>query len=128
MISVDRIFELYSEHVTTMPAPAKARECIEGAVGGVKMALHYDGHTDDVLMFAAMLLYKIVRLHCFTDGNKRVGFTSCLHILSENGLIITSSDQEVIDTVESAAAGTLSLQELLDWLSKSIAAQEALTH
>lgn len=39
----------------------------------------------DIFQKAAMLWYFFTKDHCFVDGNKRVGWNSCIILLSLNG-------------------------------------------
>ncbi|MBQ8251018.1 MAG: virulence protein RhuM/Fic/DOC family protein [Alphaproteobacteria bacterium] len=45
---------------------------------------------------AGMLLYLLVKNHCFTDGNKRIGAACFLYFLDKNG-ILYQNNKQVID-------------------------------
>lgn len=45
---------------------------------------------------AAMLLYLIVKDHCFVDGNKRIAAACFLHFLYKNGMLFNRENQPII--------------------------------
>lgn len=45
---------------------------------------------------AAMLLYLIVKDHCFVDGNKRIAAACFLHFLYKNGMLFNREKQPII--------------------------------
>ncbi|MGH7906201.1 MAG: Fic family protein [Candidatus Binataceae bacterium] len=47
------------------------------------------------LCFAGCLLYYLVQNHCFVDGNKRVGWATCMEVLRSLGLTVRATDDEV---------------------------------
>lgn len=50
------------------------------------------------------------------DGNKRIGFLAMAAFLDMNGLTMNASDDEVVTVMRRVAAGTLSEEELANWI------------
>ena len=66
---------------------------------------------------AARLGYSLISNHPFIDGNKRIGIHIMLVFLAINGVEMKYTQEELADTGLSTAAGTLTADELLSWLS-----------
>lgn len=64
----------------------------------------------------ARLGYSLVRNHSFSDGNKRVGLLAMLTFLSVNGIEITWTDTEIVETGLALASGLMDYEALLAWL------------
>ena len=62
----------------------------------------------------ARLGYSLVRNHSFSDGNKRIGILTMLTFLSVNGIEITCTDTEIVETGLAIASGLIDYEELLD--------------
>ena len=80
---------------------------------------------------AAMLMYFLVKGHCFIDGNKRVGIQSAIVFLEVNGFEDALDDDEGYLKTMGVAASTLSeierdnyINDLADWLSKRFVPRE----
>ena len=56
---------------------------------------------------AAAYLYRIVRNHPFSDGNKRTGFLAAFTFLYINGLLIDVDQASVVVFVLAVAAGEI---------------------
>jgi death on curing protein len=67
----------------------------------------------DLAEMASAYLFHIVRNHPFIDGNKRTGTVAALVFLLLNGYHLRASNDDVIATVTSVAAGTMSKEELV---------------
>ena len=65
---------------------------------------------------AARLGYSLVRNHSFSDGNKRIGILTMLTFLSVNGIEITWTDTEIVETGLALALGLMDYEALLVWL------------
>lgn len=65
---------------------------------------------------AARLGYSIVKNHPFVDGNKRIGMLAMLVFLEINGIELTCSDQDIIETGLKLAAGEMDDKQLLEWI------------
>lgn len=65
---------------------------------------------------AARLGYSLVKNHPFVDGNKRIGILAMLVFLEINGIELTCSDQDIIETGLKLAAGEMDDKQLLEWI------------
>ena len=71
---------------------------------------------------AAVYCYGFARGHPYVDGNKRIGFLAMAAFLDMNGLELTATDEEVVDTVRGVAAGTVGEAELVAWIKANLRA------
>lgn len=65
---------------------------------------------------AARLGYGLVKNHPFLDGNKRTGAHVMLVFLALNGIELEYTQQELVDIILAAAAGTKGLDDLHQWI------------
>ena len=65
---------------------------------------------------AARLGYSLVSNHSFRDGNKRIGLLAMLTFLAVNGIEITWTDTEIVETGLALASGLMDYEALLAWL------------
>ncbi len=68
----------------------------------------------------AKLGYGLVSNHPFIDGNKRIGTLAMMAFLRVNGLSFTYSQEELINVILDVASGTLSCDELYQWLANHL--------
>lgn len=66
----------------------------------------------------ARLGFSLVRNHSFADGNKRIGILAMLTFLSVNGIEISCTDTELVETGLALASGQMDYEALLAWLRK----------
>ena len=66
---------------------------------------------------AGRLGYGLIRNHPFLDGNKRIGVHTMLTFLVLNGVRLSYSDEDLIQTALGVASGSVSFGELCLWLS-----------
>lgn len=64
----------------------------------------------------ARLGYSLVRNHSFADGNKRIGMLVMLTFLSVNGIEISCTDTEIVETGLKLASGFMDCDELENWI------------
>lgn len=64
----------------------------------------------------ARLGYSLVRNHSFADGNKRIGILAMLTFFSVNGIEITCTDEEIVETGLALASGEMDCAELEKWI------------
>lgn len=92
---------------------------IESIIGSVRNALSYQSMS--IFEIAAKYGYKIIKNHCFEDGNKRVGaYVSCVYLLSQ-GFVFDYTQQEAIDIFLGVATSNVSEAELAAWLKSKAA-------
>lgn len=66
----------------------------------------------------ARLGISLVSNHAFIDGNKRIGILVMLSFLEINGIQLRYTDEELVEIGLSLANGTMSFENLLDWILK----------
>ena len=64
----------------------------------------------------ARLGYTLISNHAFVDGNKRIGMYVMLSFLEMNGIRIRCTDEELAFAGLSVADGSMSYEELLQWV------------
>ena len=64
----------------------------------------------------ARLGYSLIRNHSFSDGNKRIGILAMMTFLSVNGIEITCTDAEIVETGLALASGQMDYEALIAWL------------
>jgi death-on-curing protein len=136
LITVDGVLALHIEAIKRHGGDPTTRKtdvpCVEGKVGGAWTAEGFvDRETTGLqegLSFAGYLLYYLAKGHCFTDGNKRVSWTSAMLVLAQLGLTVTATDDEaeafILDLIQDAskdgsAAVTWLAERLVDALPRS---------
>ena len=72
----------------------------------------------------ARLGYSLVRNHSFADGNKRIGILAMLTFLSVNGVEISCTDEELVETGLNLASGLMDSEALLAWLRENSAVKD----
>ena len=66
----------------------------------------------------ARLGYTLISNHAFVDGNKRIGMYVMLTFLEVNGIRMDCTNDEVVTVGLGVADGSMSYDELLDWVRK----------
>ena len=64
----------------------------------------------------ARLGYSLISNHAFVDGNKRIGMYVMLSFLEMNGIRLSCTDEDMIQVGFSVADGSMSYEELLQWV------------
>lgn len=64
----------------------------------------------------ARLGFALISNHAFVDGNKRIGVYVMLSFLEMNGIRIKCTDEEIVEIGLSTADGSMSYEELLQWV------------
>lgn len=93
---------------------------LESALGKPKNLYHYSDPKPDLAAMAAAYAYGICKNHPFVDGNKRTAFVICQLFLKLNGAELTASQAEKYETFLNLAAGKITEQELVDWITKNL--------
>ena len=75
--------------------------------------------SSDLADLAAAYLYGLVKNHGYVDGNKRVGFAAAATFLIVNGRELTASEPEAYDMVIGVAGGTVSEEDLAEWVRRN---------
>jgi death on curing protein len=101
--------------------------CIEAALGAAYNAEMYsmpDVDSETVvtgICFCGYLMFYIATKHCFTDGNKRIAWTSAMWVLAIMGLTVNASDQEAIDFTLALAGGKIAAgEDVVNWIAERL--------
>ena len=74
----------------------------------------------DIATLAAAYPFGIVKNHSFIDGNKRTGYVVMETFLIKNGFELNAKPADKYLTIIGLAEGSLSKEELVDWLLERI--------
>lgn len=66
----------------------------------------------------ARLGFGLVKNHAFVDGNKRIGILAMITFLEINNICMTYTDDELITLGLAVADGSMTENQLLDWIVK----------
>jgi death-on-curing protein len=95
-------------------------------LGAVKSALarprnlaNYE-NCDDIARLGAAYIFGITRNHGFSDGNKRTALVTADLFLMLNEYELTSSPADNVLTILGVADGSVSEEELSDWVRNNI--------
>ncbi|MEQ1765602.1 MAG: type II toxin-antitoxin system death-on-curing family toxin [Pyrinomonadaceae bacterium] len=75
----------------------------------------------DIARLAAAYAFGIAKNHPFIDGNKRTSLVACRTFLILNGYQLNATPTEKYLTFLSLAEGSISEEELVDWLRERTA-------
>ncbi|MGI9166398.1 MAG: type II toxin-antitoxin system death-on-curing family toxin [Pyrinomonadaceae bacterium] len=78
------------------------------------------GQPPDLAALAAAYAYGIARNHPFIDGNKRTALVATRTFLLLNGVDLDASQDEKYLTFLQLAQGTLTEEQIADWIRKRI--------
>ncbi|MBF0266382.1 MAG: type II toxin-antitoxin system death-on-curing family toxin [Gammaproteobacteria bacterium] len=78
--------------------------------------LHYESPMPSIFQLAASYGYGLAMNHCFRDGNKRISLVCIDVFLQINGYELIAGEADAVVTIESLASGTLTEEELTDWI------------
>jgi death-on-curing protein len=80
----------------------------------------YGQSEPDMAALAAAYAFGIAKNHAFVDGNKRTSAVVTEAFLRLNGLGLTATDIEIVQTWSDLGAGLITEPELIDWLRQKI--------
>ena len=66
---------------------------------------------------AARLAFGLVNNHPFVDGNKRIGVLAMIVTLAVNGIVVTATNDDLIDLGFGLAEGRLTVEDVVDWVT-----------
>jgi death on curing protein len=134
-ISIDEVKRLHAQGIDQyggLHSPPISG-CVEGAIGNAYTAgLYGIGEAEPTpvaiaLVFAGHLLFYLARDHCFTEGNKRVAWTSCTHVLACFGLTIIADENEAFLLCDEIINRELnSGHEVVEWIADRLTSVEDL--
>ena len=95
-------------------SPSNLENCIEAPKTGISGLNHYKS----VIEKAAILLYNVVKLHPFLDGNKRTAFVATAVFLDLNGYDIDVKLEDSISFFLDLARCSLNYYDTIEWLRR----------
>ena len=95
------------------------RGALESALARARNKWTHDS-TVDLAALASAYGYALARSHPFSDGNKRLAFLVVVVFLELNGHTLNVSEDVVVGTILSLAAGDLGEDEFTHWLRAHI--------
>jgi death-on-curing family protein len=129
LISRDKILALHQSGIELYGGDLlpPRENCLEQSMGNAYTAEQYKSSDDSVegFIFSAYLLFYLVDNHCFTDGNKRIGWLAAMQVLLGLGLTVNATNNEAFDFCMRIADSTKAncvtdAQEVLEWISDRI--------
>jgi death on curing protein len=92
---------------------------LESALARAKQRAAYEPGSD-LAALAAAYGFGLARDHPFNDGNKRAAFVVMAVFLGLNGRDLDAPEAEVVTVMLGLAAGTVSEEQLADWIRSRI--------
>jgi death-on-curing protein len=121
LITVDRVRDIHRVAIELFggsPSPHEKREgCLDSSIGAARSRCAYQFTEDDVLQWAAGMLFYLAKNHCMDDGNKRIAWMAAEDVLRSWGLRIVASIDEAEAFVLSVAAGKIDADEVAAWIA-----------
>ncbi len=96
-------------------AGVRDENALESALARPRQRRH-DAADADLASLAAAYAFGLARNHPYRDGNKRIAFLAMVIFLDINGVAFDTSESEVVTVMLRLADGTLTEQELADWI------------
>jgi death-on-curing protein len=93
---------------------------VESAVAQPQMTFGGEQLYPTIESKATALCFSLVMNHPFVDGNKRIGHAAMETFLVMNGFEIAANVDDAEKTILTLAAGELSREELLEWVTSHI--------
>jgi death on curing protein len=93
---------------------------LSSALARPQNALAYGEPPPDLAALAAAYAYGLARDHPFIDGNKRTALIAARTFLLLNGVDLEAGQDEKLLTFQRLAEGSLTQEELADWIRKRI--------
>lgn len=93
---------------------------LASALARPQNVLAYAQPPPDLAVLAAAYAYGIARNHPFVDGNKRTALVAARTFLLLNGVNLEANQDEKYLTFLQLAQGTLTEEQLADWIRKRI--------
>lgn len=119
-IPLDAVLAIHDEQIATHGGIPGVRDLgvIESRLARPRNLLAYG--TPDAAALAAAYTFGLCRNHGFFDGNKRTAWVIAETFLDLNGYAVRASDEAVVRTMLSVAAGRTPEKELEEWFRSVI--------
>lgn len=118
-LTLDEVLELHRRVVEQSGGAEGVRELggVESAVAQPQMTFGSEELYPSIESKATALCFSLVMNHPFVDGNKRIGHASMETFLVMNGFELSSDVDDAEKVILTLAAGELTREELLDWVT-----------
>lgn len=124
-LTAARVLDLHSRTVEIQTGTTYERRpgelaCVEGCLASARQAAFYErpeSGEDDPLTVAGSVLYYLTRRHCFTDGNKRIGWLAAVDYLAGLRLDVAATDDEVYGLCLGVAEGHVERGAVVAWFA-----------
>jgi death-on-curing protein len=93
---------------------------LSSALARPRHLLSFSSGQVDLPQLAAAYAFGIAKNHPFLDGNKRTAYVVCRTFLKINGNDLIASQKEKYLTFLRLAEGTLSEEELVEWIQERL--------
>jgi death-on-curing protein len=107
--------ELIAEHGGLAGPPRQGD--LEAALGRPVNLHAYSESPPSLPRLAAAYGFALARGHCFPDGNKRVALAVMDVFLRIDGMELTATEMDAVDTIQALAAGDISEEQLAEWIA-----------
>jgi death-on-curing protein len=114
---IDRVLAIHSRQIAEHGGGDGVRDVglLESALARPENVAAYEPEAD-IASLAAAYAFGIVKNHPFIDGNKRTGYVVMETFLIKNGFTLNATPIDKYTTFLQLAEGSLSEDELAEWL------------
>ena len=121
-LTLAEVLDLHRRVIAQTEGAGGVREMgsIESAVAQPQMTFDGEELYPSIESKATSLCFSLVMNHPFVDGNKRIGHAAMETFLVMNGFEVVADVEDAEQTMLHLAAGDLSRDELLEWVSLHI--------
>ena len=132
LITVKEVLQLHSQSIERYGGSGTISKdtggCIDGRIGNAALAEQFvtdDERVRPGLCFAGFLLFYLIRDHCFTDGNKRIGWMAAMRVLADLGLTLETSNEEAFAFCDAVSTGSIKDgRQVVQWFAQRLAAPD----
>ncbi len=119
-LSETDVIQLHDEIIRRMGGMSGVRDhgAVQSSVAQPRMQVFGQERFPGIYDKAAAYCFFLVKNHPFFDGNKRTGFLASLHFLLINGIVPLVEQDEMYETINGIARGTVDIGELAAILRK----------
>ena len=124
-IKIDRVLAIHARQIAEHGGEDGTRDrgLLESALARPENIAAYVPDAD-IAELAAAYAFGLIQNHPFIDGNKRTGYVVMETFLIRNGQRLDAAPQEKFRTIMGIADGTLTEDDLSQWLRPRIARRQ----